>query len=40
MIERLEKLQNTSMRLILGARRSSPIISLQAESGIEPIVKA
>ena len=36
-MERLEKLQNASMRLILGARRTSPIISLQAESAIEPI---
>ena len=36
-IEKLEKVQNASMRLILGARRTSPIISLQAETNIPPI---
>ena len=36
-MEKLEKVQNSCLRLILGARRTSPIISLQAETNIEPI---
>ena len=36
-IKRLCAIQNACLRLILGARRSTPILSLEAESGIPPL---
>ena len=36
-LTRLNKIQNASMRLILGALKSSPILSLEAESNIPPL---
>ena len=36
-LQKLEVLQNKALRLILGARKSSPIISLQAESYLPPL---
>ena len=36
-LRRLETLQNKCIRLILGARRSTPILSLQAEAFIPPL---
>ena len=37
MLNKLEIIQNTAMRLITGARRTSPIISLQAETFLPPL---
>ena len=36
-LEKLDKIQNAAARLILGARKSSPILSLQAEAHIPPL---
>ena len=36
-LEKLEKVQNAAIRLILGARKSTPILSLQAEAYIPPL---
>ena len=35
--QKLNVLQNSCLRLILGARRTTPILSLEAESGIMPL---
>lgn len=37
LLSRLEVLQNSCLRLILGARRTSPILSLQAETHLPPL---
>lgn len=37
LLSRLDVLQNSCMRLILGARRTSPILSLQAETHLSPL---
>lgn len=36
-LARLDVLQNTCLRLILGARRTTPVLSLQAEAHIPPL---
>jgi len=36
-LDRLDKIQNASLRLILGAMNSSPILSLEAESNVPPL---
>ena len=36
-LQKLDIIQNNAMRLILGARKSSPILSIQAESCIPPL---
>ena len=36
-LQKLDIIQNACMRMILGARRSTPILSLQAESHIPPL---
>jgi ribonuclease HI len=36
-LRKLDVVQNTCMRLILGARRSTPILSLQAETHLPPL---
>ena len=36
-LARLDILQNTCLRLILGARRTTPVVSLQAEAHIPPL---
>ena len=36
-LKKLEVLQNSCIRMILGARMSTPILSLQAESHIQPL---
>lgn len=38
LIDKLDKTQNQAMRYILGARRTSPILSLQVESYLPPII--
>ena len=37
LLSRLDVLQNACLRLILGARRTTPILSLQAEANIPPL---
>lgn len=37
LLTKLTVIQNTCLRLIIGARRSSPVLSLEAEAGIPPI---
>ena len=37
LIRMLETVQNACLRLIIGARKSSPILSLEAETGIPPL---
>ena len=36
-LHKLDIIQNTSMRIVLGARKSTPILSLQAESLTPPL---
>ena len=36
-IEKLEKIQNACLRLILGVRRTTPILSMEAETNIPPL---
>ena len=36
-LEKLETIQNTALRIALGARKTSPIASLQAEANIPPL---
>ena len=36
-LENLNKVQNAALRVALGARRSSPILALQAESNFPPL---
>ena len=36
-LKKMETLQNSCMRMILGARMSTPILSLQAEAHIQPL---
>lgn len=36
-LNKIEPMQNAGLRLILGARKSSPALSLQAESGLPPL---
>ena len=36
-LQKLDIIQNTCMRMVLGARKSTPILSLQAESHIPPL---
>ena len=36
-LQKLDSIQSSALRLLLGARRSTPILSLQAESGIHPL---
>ena len=37
LLKKLDVVQNNALRLILGARRTSPILSLQAEAHIPPL---
>ena len=37
LLRKLEVIQNSALRLMLGAQRSSPILSLQAETAIPPL---
>ena len=37
-MEKLSKIQNSCLRLMLGARRSSPILSMEVEANIPPLV--
>ena len=38
LLKKLEVIQNTALRLILGARKTSPILSLQVEANIPPLI--
>ena len=38
-LESLEKIQNAALRIILGARRTSPIKALQVEANMPPLIE-